>query len=106
MVYGQRDKAHEWGGYNADTLDHKTETRKLVDSLAETPDDGLLYHYTSLSALQNIVTSRRLRLTDIRFFNDASELQTAALLIQGYIARMKEDQAFQQPEGRADVPPS
>ena len=37
-----------------------------------------LYHYTSLAGLQGIIDSRSLRVSDIRFFNDAAEVSYAS----------------------------
>ena len=43
------------------------------DLYAPSPDD-LLFHYTSLGAMQSILRERSVWATDIRFFSDAAEL--------------------------------
>jgi len=53
-------------------------TEKLFSELPK----GLLYHYTTLSGLLGIVSSRSLWASDIRYMNDSAELRHAADLIR------------------------
>ncbi len=48
---------------------------------AEQPK-GTLYHYTSLAAMQSIIGSRSLRVSDVRYFNDVAEIEHASDLLQ------------------------
>lgn len=65
---------------------------QLTDaSYAEQPTE-VLYHYTSLKALTEIVASGCLYATDIRFFSDAAEMKHAADILRIYIAQRIESQ--------------
>ncbi len=63
-----------------------TLSKEMIELYAERPTK-LLYHYTSLTGLMGIVESKSLYATDIRFFNDAAEIQHTANLLRYEIAR-------------------
>lgn len=48
-----------------------------------------LWHYTNLAALQGIVESSTLHLTDVRLLNDKNEIKLAAIEIQQFIDDLK-----------------
>lgn len=70
----------------------------MIESLAQElyseKPQRTLYHYTSLSGAMGIVESGSLRATDIRFFNDATELKHTADLLQTLIAQREMNCAF------------
>lgn len=45
-----------------------------------------LYHYTTMAGLMGITTTSRMWASDVRYMNDASEIQYAADLINGVVA--------------------
>src|SRR5688500_15747865 len=49
----------------------------LANELYAEPPTGKLYHYTSLNGLMGIVQSGSLLATDMRYFNDATEIEHA-----------------------------
>jgi hypothetical protein len=65
---------------------------------AEQPS-GVLYHYTSLAALMQIVETRSLYMTDIRFLSDAAEMQNALLLLLSAVQRRGIAEARLGPQG-------
>lgn len=48
-----------------------------------------LFHYTSVQAIQSILTSQKIWLTDIRFLNDKTEIQQGINLLDGSLERLK-----------------
>lgn len=62
----------------------------ITDELFSEKPSGTLYHYTSLAGLQGIIQSRSLRLSDNRYFNDASEVEhTSDLLLGAHNRRLE-----------------
>jgi Protein of unknown function (DUF2971) len=55
---------------------------QIVRELYAQRPTTVLYHYTSLGALQEIVESRQLHATDVHFFNDAAEFKHTVHLLQ------------------------
>lgn len=66
---------------------------QLADALYAGQPREVLYHYTSLRALTEIVKSGCLYATDIQFFSDAAEMKHAADILRIYIAQRIEFQA-------------
>jgi DUF2971 family protein len=66
---------------------------QLADELYVEQPAEVLYHYTSLGALAEIVASGCLYATDIRFFSDAAEMKHAADILGIYIAQRIEAHA-------------
>jgi hypothetical protein len=68
--------------------EHFTPTKRaenlLIKHLKQRPK-GLLYHYTSMDALQSILTSGRIRASDALYLNDSTELTNARLFIQSLV---------------------
>ena len=58
---------------------------QLAQELYSQPPKEVLYHYSSLGALTEIVASGCLYATDIGFFSDAAELKHAADILRIYI---------------------
>ncbi len=68
--------------------------REIANQLyAENPTD-VLYHYTSLDAINGIIESKSLWATDIRYFNDAAEMRHTAEWLQFEIAQRMEKKAI------------
>jgi hypothetical protein len=64
--------------------------KNLSDNLFSTRPSGTLYHYTSLTGLEGILSSGSLWATDIRYLNDAAEMQHTAEIIRIEIAKRLE----------------
>jgi hypothetical protein len=63
-----------------------------VKDLYQEKTDKVLYHYTSLNSITGIISSKSLWATDIRYFNDAAEMQhTAHLLTNEIDKRLSEE---------------
>jgi hypothetical protein len=59
-----------------------SQMNSIIDHLYGEQPTNLLYHYTSLDAIPNIIRDGALWATDIHYFNDSAELgHTAALLL-------------------------
>jgi Protein of unknown function (DUF2971) len=56
--------------------------KEIVASLYGERPQGVLYHYTSLDGMLNIVRGKLLRATEVRYFNDAAELRHAADMVE------------------------
>ncbi len=64
--------------------------KSLSDKLFSERPSGTLYHYTSLSGLEGILSSGSLWASDILYLNDAAEMQHTAEVIRIEIARRLE----------------
>jgi hypothetical protein len=64
-----RKDAHAFGA-SAEEM-----TTSFIDNLNEVPVAPVLYHYTDQSGLHGIIESGSLRLTDLFYLNDPSELR-------------------------------
>lgn len=64
--------------------------KSLSDKLFSTKPSGTLYHYTSLTGLEGILSSGSLWATDIRYLNDAAEMRHTAEIIRIEIAKRLE----------------
>lgn len=69
----------------------------LLDRLHEPGLDDILYHYCSAATLQAILTSRRIRFTDINMLNDAQEVRWAYSVFEEAATRLIK---------RMDIPPA
>ncbi len=58
---------------------------KLTDKLFGDTPQGQLYHYTTLTGLLGIITTRTLWASDIRYMNDSAELKHSADLIKAEV---------------------
>ena len=52
-------------------------------------NDGLVYHYTHLDAFLKILENRKLWMSDLRFVNDATELQYGFKLLDECVKAQK-----------------
>lgn len=57
-------------------------------------EDQILYHYTSLEVLKNILENRTIRLTDYRFLNDPKELKFGINIFKNAIPKDATDYHF------------
>lgn len=55
-----------------------------------------LFHYTSVQAIQSILTTRKIRLTDIRFLNDSHELTDGLKLFAEVISNYEYSSKFEE----------
>lgn len=58
---------------------------RALDRLLTTQPPLVLYHYTSFAAFKNIIETRKLWATNIRYLNDAEELNHALRLALDYV---------------------
>jgi hypothetical protein len=63
----------------------------MFELYAERPTE-ILYHYTSLAGLMSIVESKSLYATEIRYFNDAAEMEQTATLLRNEISKRLEQE--------------
>ena len=62
-----------------------TSIRQLREQLYADRAESVLYHYTSLSGLEAIMQTRSLWASEIRYLNDAAEMQHTAKILQDEI---------------------
>jgi hypothetical protein len=62
-----------------------------LSPLVRSPEDPLLYHYTTAEALQGIVESASLRASSTRFLNDEAEFVGAINSLKRYLGFLEED---------------
>ena len=63
----------------------------LINDLYSSTPMAPLYHYTSLSALESIISGGYLYATDMQYFNDSAELRHTAELLRIRISQAIED---------------
>ena len=60
---------------------HDSAIKALADKLYQEQPDRCLYHYTSISGMMGIVSSKMLWASEIRYLNDAAELKQLQQLV-------------------------
>ena len=66
--------------------------KDITDALYAASPDKTLYHYTSFMGLLGIIRSQSFWASDIRYFNDASEMKHTADLLRNEISRRLEQE--------------
>lgn len=64
--------------------------KTLADKLYQEQPDRVLYHYTSISGMMGIVSSKVLRASEIRYLNDAAELKHLQQLVVNVVRAVGE----------------